>query len=247
MPSENASRTSGEPEISVVIPAFNEEACLRATLTRIISYLRERVGEGSWEIIIVDDGSHDRTREVAGAFYPQGVRLLSNPVNMGKGYSVKKGVLSARGEFVLFTDADLSTPIEEMEGLISAIRSGSDIAIASRALPQSRILKPQPLGRVLLGRVFLWFVHLMNLKDFSDTQCGFKAFRREAALTLFRAIRIEGYAFDVELLLLARRMSLKVAQVPVSWRDSDHSTISVFSPRAMRMLWDIFLLRWRRF
>jgi len=246
MPSENASRTSGEPEISVIIPAFNEEACLEATLTRIISYLQGRKGEGSWEIIIVDDGSFDRTREVAGAFFNQRVRLISNPVNMGKGYSVKKGALSARGKFVIFTDADLSTPIEEMEGLISAIRSGSDIAIASRALPQSRILKPQPLVRALLGRIFLWLVHLMNLKDFSDTQCGFKAFTMEAALALFSAVRIEGYAFDVELLLLARKQSLKVAQVPVSWRDSDHSTISVFSPRTMRMLWDIFLLRWRR-
>jgi len=246
VPSENASRTSGEPEISVIIPAFNEESCLEATLIKIISYLQGRGGEGSWEIIVVDDGSHDRTREKAGAFFSQGVLLLSNPVNMGKGFSVKKGVLRARGEFIIFTDADLSTPIKEAEGLLSALRSGSDIAVASRALPQSRILRPQPLCRALLGRVFLWFVHRLNLKELSDTQCGFKAFRRDAALALFSSMRIDGYAFDVELLLLARRLALRVAQVPVSWQDSGHSTISVLSLQTMRMLWDIFLLRWRR-
>lgn len=245
MPSKNVSLPSGDPELTVVIPALNEERCLGKNLEGIISYLRGRKKGSGWEIIVVDDGSSDRTQEAALSFHAEGVRVMRNPVNMGKGYSVKRGVFRAKGAYVVFMDADLSNRIEEMDRILQPLRDGYDVAIASRTHPHSRIVKKQPLLRALLGGIFIRLVHRLNLSRFSDTQCGFKAFRRDSARHLFKALRTDGFAFDVEVLLLARKYGMKVAEVPVTWRDSDHSTISIISPRTVRMLSDIFFLRWR--
>src|SRR5574341_2107516 len=168
-PSRKTSPTSGDPdsdpEISVVIPAYNEGTCLTATLEAIISYLRSRSPRGSWEVIVVDDGSTDRTADIARAVIPDGVTLLQNSVNMGKGFSVRRGVLASRGRFILFTDADLSTPIREMEGLLRALRNGSSVAVASRSLPQSTIIRKQPPARSFLSGVFLRLVRSLVVRD----------------------------------------------------------------------------------
>lgn len=244
-PSKDVFPGPGEIEISVVVPAYNEESCLGDNLRRIISHLHGLFSSPSWEIIVVDDGSTDQTGDIARAMFPEGVTVLHNLVNRGKGFSVRKGVLASRGRFVLFTDADLSTPIQEMEGLLDSLRAGAGVAIASRSLPRSVILKNQAPVRSLLSRVFLRLVQALAVQGVSDSQCGFKAFTRDAALALFRSARIDGYAFDVELLRLAEKWGMNVVEVPVTWTDSGRSTISILSLKTLRMLWDLILIRYR--
>jgi dolichyl-phosphate beta-glucosyltransferase len=208
------------PYLSVVIPAYNEERRLPPTLARIKKYLADMTYTS--EIIVVDNNSRDRTADVA---RQAGVTLLQEP-RQGKGAAVRTGMLAARGEYLLFSDADLSTPIEDVELLFAALRSGCDIAIASRALPGSNLPVRQPWHRELVGRVGNLLVRLLAVHGIADTQCGFKLFPRAIASRLFGAQLMTGIAFDMEVLFLAQQLKLSIAEVPVTWRDSPLTRIS---------------------
>jgi dolichyl-phosphate beta-glucosyltransferase len=234
------------PALSVVIPAYNEERRLGASLRRIAEYFRST--GVSPEIIVVDDGSRDGTASVGREFlalYDGPGALLLNHRNRGKGYSVRRGVLAAAGERVLITDADLSTPVEEAHALLEAQeREGAHIVIGSRALPGSRIEVHQPALRERLGMLFNRIMRMLTGLPYRDTQCGFKLLARSAAQPLARAMSVDGFAFDVELLWLARRAGLRVHEQPVRWRNSRGSSVSLLRD-APRMLWDLMLLRRR--
>jgi dolichyl-phosphate beta-glucosyltransferase len=231
------------PALSIVVPAFNEEDRLGPTLARIVEWCRAE--RPSFEVIVVDDGSRDRTVEVAGAAAGRApeISLLELGVNRGKGAAVRAGVLAAGGERILFCDADLATPIEELGKLDAALDGGADLAIASRGLPDSDIQVRQHPARELMGRTFNAVVRLAVLGGLRDTQCGFKLFRREVARDLFGRATVDGFAFDVELLWLARGR-YRVAEVPVVWRHVEESKVSPGSDAA-RMLVDLARIRWR--
>jgi dolichyl-phosphate beta-glucosyltransferase len=202
--------------LSVVIPAFNEARRLGATLERITAYL-EAHGTPS-EILVVDDGSIDGTADVARAARG-GVRLLRHERNCGKGHAVRAGMLATSGERRLMTDADLSTPIEELARLETALDDGFDVAIGSRAVAGSRVEVHQPAYREAMGRVFNRLVQALLLPGLHDTQCGFKLFTAAAARTAFASCRLDGFSFDVEALYVARRRGLRIAELPVVWRN----------------------------
>ena len=225
--------------LSVVIPAYNEQERLGSTLARVTAWLRAR--GGAWEVIVADDGSRDRTREVAQAC--AGVRLVALPQNRGKGAAVRAGMLAAEGDRVLFSDADLATPIEELDKLGAALDAGADIAIASRALDGAQIETRQHPVRELMGRTFNTIVRVLVLGGIKDTQCGFKLFTRAAAHDLFGRATIDGFAFDVEILWLARGR-YQIAEVPVVWRHVEESKVSPGTD-AMRMFADVIRLRLR--
>jgi glycosyltransferase involved in cell wall biosynthesis len=233
-------------EISVVIPAYNESGRLPATLEKIRAYFearRERV-----EILVVDDGSKDNTPALIEAFAAQPTRpglefrLLRNPGNRGKGYSVRHGMLQARGELRLFTDADLSAPIAEMEKLESALIQGADAAIGSRS--RSELIQAhQSRFRETAGRFFNLIVKTLLGLRFHDTQCGFKLFRAEAAQQIFPRQTIERWGFDPELLFLARIRGLRVVEVPVVWAHAEGAKINMITDSA-RMFLEVFQIRW---
>jgi len=205
---------AARPFLSVVIPAYNEENRLGPTLARLRQYL---AGQSyTSEVLVIDNASRDRSSEVARA---AGAAVIREP-RRGKGAAVRAGMLAAQGEYVLFSDADLSTPIEEVEKLLARVRGGYDIAIASRGLPDSNIVKHQPWHREMVGRLGNLVVRLLAVHGIADTQCGFKLFPRELAQKLFGVQRLTGAAFDVELLFVAQRRGLKIAEVPVTWVDS---------------------------
>ncbi len=231
-----------EKSLSVIIPAYNEEARVGRTLRHINSYLSERYPK--FEIIVVDDGSADGTAEVAADFSKgsANVRLIKNDTNRGKGYSVRKGVLASSGGVVVFSDADESVPISELPKFIDAIEKGADVAIASRELSTSDIIKKQAAWRRTMGRVFNLFVRMAAFGGIPDTQCGFKCFKRDAALDLFREQRLEGFAFDVEILYLARLKRYRVEQIGVQWINSPNSRVGPIRD-SMDMLRELFRIR----
>ena len=231
------------PIYSIVIPAYNEERRLGAGLESILACVAEQRWEA--EILVVDDGSRDATARLAAEFAARhpAVRLLQNPGNRGKGYSVRHGMLEAQGEFLLFTDADLSAPIAEAAKLFAALRAGAEIAIGSRWLESETQTLRQPFYRQLFGRLFNLLLRLLLGLRFKDTQCGFKAFTRRAAGELFPLQRIERWAFDPELLYLARRRKLAVQEVAVEWAHDPRSTIRALRD-GPRMFWDLLRIRW---
>jgi dolichyl-phosphate beta-glucosyltransferase len=206
-----------ELALSVVIPAYNEAARLPATLARVRAYLDAR--KTPYQLIVVDDGSTDGTADVARAAAGP-VELLRDARNRGKGHAVRAGMLAARGARRLMTDADLSTPIEELARLEAALDEGFDIAIGSRAVAGARIEVHQPAYREAMGRLFNRVVQRLLLPGLNDTQCGFKLFTASAAAVAFGASRLDGFSFDVEALYLARRRGLRIAELPVVWRNS---------------------------
>jgi glycosyltransferase involved in cell wall biosynthesis len=214
------------PQYSIVIPAFNESVRLPSTLERILECARVN----SWhaEIIVVNDGSIDSTAAIVRAFqhFAPELRLIDNPGNRGKGYSVRAGMLVALGEIVLFTDSDLSAPIEEAVRLFDAIENGADIAIGSRWLESTRQTQRQPLYRQVFGRCFNYFTRLVMRMPFADTQCGFKAFTRRAAQVIFPLQTIEGWGFDPEILFIALKRGYRIAEVPVTWAHDERTRIS---------------------
>ena len=238
--------------LSVVIPAYNEAGRIRDSLRQAAAWLSVpgRL-DGPAEIVVVDDGSTDATAtlvEQEAASLPAGgsaVRLLRNGANRGKGYSIKHGVLLATGEFVLLSDADFSTPIEELPRLMEPVRrEGCDIAIGSRGLVESRVEVRQPIWRETMGRIFNRIVRAATRLPYRDTQCGFKLMRRQAVLPLFRAARIERFAYDVEILYLARLAGIAVREVPVTWRDVPGSKVHPVRD-ALLMLRDVGRILWR--
>lgn len=231
--------------LSIVVPAYNEESRLPATLRALLGYL-DREYPGRYEILIVDDGSSDRTAacaEQVAVGRPE-VRLLRNPGNRGKGYAVRHGMLEARGEWALFTDADLSAPIEELGKLWEAVRrEQAAIAFGSRALNRSLIGVHQPWWREWAGRVFNLVMRLLVGLPYRDTQCGFKLFRRDAVQAIFPRQRIERFGFDVEVLYLARKLGFKAVEVPVRWNHAEGTRVSMLRD-SLDMFFDLLRVRW---
>ncbi|HUA00080.1 MAG TPA: dolichyl-phosphate beta-glucosyltransferase [Candidatus Aquilonibacter sp.] len=233
------------PDLSIVIPAFNEERRLGRTLARIRDYFAVHPEAGEIEVIVVDDGSTDGTARVAQEWERQIplLRTVSNEGNRGKGYSVRHGMLEARGRIALFTDADLSSPIEESEKLLAAVRAGNDVAIGSRALDRSLIEVHQSRLRELAGIIFNGFVRFFTGLPFADTQCGFKAFVRERSRIVFEQQRIERFGFDPEILFLARRHGLQTTEVPVRWAHDPATKVHVLRD-SLVMFFDLLYVRW---
>src|ERR1700761_5332556 len=236
-------RRLNHPRYSIVIPAYNETARIEGALSSVSGCIRSRGGDA--EVLVVDDGSTDDTAalvEAGGQEHPE-VRLIRNGRNRGKGYSVRNGMLRAAGEIVMFTDADLSSPIEEAELLFAAIDRGADVAIGSRWLIGRRIVHAQPLYRRIFGRCFNALTRTIMRLPFADTQCGFKAFRHEAAKLVFGLQRIQRWGFDPEILFIAIQRRLRVAEVPVTWGHDERSRISYLRD-GMQMLIELVYVRW---
>ena len=231
------------PSYSIVIPAFNESARIPATLEAVVACIRSK--GWSAEVIVVDDGSRDRTADVVREFARRApeVRLLQNPGNRGKGYSVRNGLLHGQGEVMMFTDADLSAPIEEAQGLFDAIAAGADIAIGSRWLETKRQTIRQPLYRQFFGRCFNAMTQMVMGLPFADTQCGFKAFSRAAAQTVFQLQTIDRWGFDPEILFIALKRGFQITEVPVSWAHDERTRMSYLKD-GMKMLEELALIRW---
>lgn len=229
--------------ISIVIPAFNEARRLPGTLEKILAFTASRPEVA--EVIVVDDGSRDDTARVAAEFASRSplVRSISYPANRGKGHAIRQGVLASTGDLVLISDADLSTPVSELDVLRDAIAS-HDVAIGSRALDPSRVRLRQALYRQWMGKTFNRIMRAITGLPFHDTQCGFKLFRGEVARAIFRDARIDRFAYDVEALMIARRLGATIVEVPVLWFNSPDSRVHVIRDSA-RMLFDVIRIRLR--
>jgi dolichyl-phosphate beta-glucosyltransferase len=234
------------PELSIIIPAYNEEARLPRALALIRDYLAARgLSGGQAEIIVVDDGCTDATARVAEEWSRQlpFLRLVSNGENRGKGFSVRHGMLEARGRISLFTDADLSAPIEEADKLFAALKAGNDIAIGSRALDRSLISSHQSRMREIAGMIFNGFVRIFTGLPFHDTQCGFKVFAAQPSRIVFEQQRIERFGFDPEVLFLAKRHGLRTVEIPVRWAHDPATKVHVLRDSVL-MFTDLVRIRW---
>jgi glycosyltransferase involved in cell wall biosynthesis len=231
--------------VSIVIPAFNEERRLTATLTAVLAYLARWDGRFA-EVVVVDDGSTDGTARLVREFSAKHatVRLVENPGNRGKGYSVRHGVMEARGEWILFSDADLSAPIEELDKLAAAAReAGASVAIGSRAMDRSLIQVHQSGFRETAGRVFNLCMRVATGLPLRDTQCGFKLFEAGTAREVFGRQRLERFGFDVEVLFIARHLGYRMVEVPVRWSHSEGTKVSMFRD-SLNMFLDLLRVRW---
>ncbi len=228
-PSWNSVNDPINSEISVVIPALNEAPRICRTLEEVLSYLEARFQR--YEVIVVDDGSSDGTSTAVSQMNHPAVHCLRNEENSGKGFSVRRGILEAHFDPILFSDADLSTPIEELERLLAPLASGFDLAIASRRMAESDVSRS--ILRRFLGWGFAFLVSTLAVKGFHDTQCGFKIFRRKAAEEIFSYQTIDRWGFDVEILTIASLRGFKVAEVPVRWKQSEKSSVRLGTPLQM--------------
>lgn len=230
------------PDLSIVIPAYNEEFRIEVTVRDIVGYCR--AGGRSFEVILVDDGSRDGTTAVGRLLseqFPE-VRLIRLAANHGKGYAVRTGVVNALGRTILFADADGATPISEIERLENALKSGADVAVGSRALRAEGVRVHAKLHRHLIGRTFHFLVEWLADGGVKDTQCGFKLFRSAVAQDLFSRMRMNGFSFDVEVLVMARRRAYSVAEVPVNWTHQPGSKIRL-TLDSIRMAADLLRIR----
>lgn len=229
--------------ISVILPVYNEEKLIASSLFKISSYLKIVQAH---EIIVVDDGSMDKTKEIVNKLGEEikGLRIISNARNCGKGFAVRRGIFESKGEIILFSDIDLSTPIEEFDKLLFWIDKGYDVVIASREIKGAEIYHRQQFYRRVMGKVFILLVRFFLCRGIKDIECGFKCFRRKAALSIFRKLHIEGFAFDAEVLYLANMMGFKIKEVPVKWSHFRASKVNVLRDaiRAFRDLLKIMLL-----
>lgn len=217
------------PYLSLVIPAYNEAERIGASLQQAVEYLAKQ--DYSFEIIVVDDGSMDRTVQVVDKIHDkmQAIKLVRQPKNMGKGAAVRRGMLEATGEYRIFTDADFSTPVHEVEKALKTFQHGADVVIGSRVLDRSTIKRAQPKHREAMGRVFSRAVQATVFKGIDDTQCGFKGFTAEAAEKIFSKAKINGFSFDVEILYLAKRLGFTIEQIAVEWHNDERSKVSSLS------------------
>jgi dolichyl-phosphate beta-glucosyltransferase len=231
------------PTYSIIIPAFNESTRIPATLDKVLAHIAER----GWnaEIIVVNDGSRDNTSAVVNGYVQRfkNMRLLENPGNRGKGYSVRNGMLQARGDILLFTDADLSSPIYEADRLFAEIEKGADVAFGSRWLEADKQTERQPILRQVAGRVYNLLLRVILGLNYRDTQCGLKAFTRAATEKVFTRQKIERWGFDPELLFIARRFHLKMIEVPVEWAHDDRSKINPVVD-GFKMGMEMLRIRW---
>ena len=227
--------------ISIVIPAYNEEARLPSTLDAVAKHIRAKDFVFA-EVIVVDDGSRDGTAALVER--REGVRLLKNPGNRGKGYTVRHGMLEAKGEWILYTDADLSAPIGELDKLFAEVeREKAAVAIGSRAVDRSLVGVHQSAFRELSGRVFNVVMRMVTGLPFRDTQCGFKLFRATAAREIFSRQALDGFSFDVEDLVIAKALGLKAIEVPVVWNNVEGTKVSMMS--GVKSFSDLVGIRWR--
>jgi len=229
--------------LNIILPAYNEADRIGASLDKITEYAQRH----AWtvEVIVVNDGSTDRTADIVrqyAARYPW-LRLIDNPGNRGKGFSVRNGMLHAHGDILLFSDADLSSPIGEADKLIAALEAGADVAIGSRWVRKELQVVRQPLRRRILGRLFNLALRLVLGLNYKDTQCGFKAFRRSAAELVFTQQQVETWGFDPELLYLAKKVGLRIVEVPVYWAHSEGTRLHPLRD-GMRMFAQLFQIRW---
>jgi len=233
-----------KPHLSIVVPAFNEERRLEQTLLRLQDYCEEQTYPA--EIIVVDDGSADGTADLALKIASErhGIRLLKNGQNRGKGYSVRRGMLEAQGEYRLFSDADLSAPIEEVEKLLPLFDSGYDIVIGSRSAAGANVVAHQPVFRELMGRVFNRLVRGLLLPGIIDTQCGFKCFRASAAEAVFSRQTLDGFSFDVEILYIGSRLSHRIKEVPITWSHCADTKVNLIAD-PVKMFQDLLRIRIR--
>jgi dolichyl-phosphate beta-glucosyltransferase len=230
------------PHLAVIIPAFNEEVRLRPTLERIHEYLSAQ--SYSWSVTVVSDGSTDQTEAIATKFAEEhpGFHLIANRPNQGKGAAVRAGMLEVEGELLLFSDADLAAPIEEIEKLLPSMDRGFDIAIGSRPMKESHLEIRQPKYREWMGRAFNMAVQLLAVKGIHDTQCGFKLFKREVARNIFSRCKLDGFGFDFESLMIARDLGYKIDEVPIRWSHQEGSKV-VMMRDGPKMLVELVKLR----
>lgn len=231
------------PDLSIVVPAYNEARRLPALFPRFEKLCA--VHQGSIELIVVDDGSSDASIEVLERCRQQygleGMRVLRNEVNRGKGYTVRRGMLAARGRSCLFTDADLSTPLTELEKLQDRL-GGAEVVIASRALSDSVLIEKQRIYRQLGGKGINLFVQALALPGIRDSQCGFKLFTREAARQIFSRVTLDGFSFDIEALFIARYLGYRIAEVPVQWKNAPGSKVDPLRD-GLRLIRDLLVIR----
>ncbi|MBI1746292.1 MAG: glycosyltransferase family 2 protein [Acidobacteria bacterium] len=234
---------SQEPYISIVIPAYNEERRIGKSLESIFTFLES---EGvPFEVVVVDDGSRDNTIGMVKAFLkgaPQG-KLIQNEENRGKGFTVRRGMLAASGRHVIFSDADLSTPIQEARKFLPLLEKQYDIVIGSRQAAGSNVVVRQQKYRELMGKTFNLFVRALVVDQIADTQCGFKGFRQTVARDVFQRQRLFGFSFDVEILYIAHRLGYAIREEPIEWHNSFESKVNVFTD-STQMLLDLFKIRW---
>lgn len=238
--SQNFISSKSTPYLSIVIPVYNESYCILNTLNSIIEYFRTY--NFTYEIIIVNDGSTDETNKIIAYhfFSFDNIRLINLNKNYGKGYAVKNGILNSNGEIILMTDADLSVPISEFNNLYyQYLNYNYDIVIGSRALKESKILVRQSLVRQTMGKIFNFLVRYTTKLPYKDTQCGFKLFRKSIAIDLFKRLSVHGFSFDVEILLIAKKLGYKIKETPVKWINSPKSSVKIIH-HSFTMLYELY-------
>src|SRR5688572_16084978 len=232
------------PELSIIIPAYNEETLIVSTLEELKAFLSAR--PETYEIIVVDDGSQDQTPLCIQEWKQKSdvnLHLLLNERNLGKGFSIRRGVMESRGHFIIFIDADLPYELYAIDDFLTALRSGYDLAIGSRVLPGSQV-KGVPVLRYISGQIFSWMVQAVLFQGLPDTQCGFKSFRAGAAREIFRRVTIGGFGFDVEMLFVARKLKLAIQPVPVQMIDHRHRSRVRLIVDSFKMFTNLFMVRW---
>jgi dolichyl-phosphate beta-glucosyltransferase len=232
------------PELSIIIPAYNEETLIVSTLDGIRTYLSTHPEQ--YQIVVVDDGSQDRTAACIQDWQkanPVDLHLVINEKNMGKGFSIRRGVMESQGTYIIFIDADLPYELDAIEGFLKALRSGCDLAVGSRVLPGSQV-KGVPILRYISGQIFSWMVQAVLFSGLPDTQCGFKSFRSIAAKEIFRRLTIGGFGFDVEMLFIARKLKFSIQPIPVRMIDHRHRSRVRLVVDSFKMFINLFMVRW---
>lgn len=229
-------------DLSIVIPAYNEGKRIGRSLEKIFSYLSGK--NFLAEVIVVDDGSSDDTLSILSNFKDPRLTIITNKVNMGKGFSVKRGIEEAKGRFIIFSDADLSTPVEEADKFLLFLSNQCDLAIGSRYITGADVKLKQPWYRQLMARMFNFFVQLIAIPGIRDSQCGFKGFKKECASAVFNYVDTCGYSFDVEVIYVAYKMGFKIKEIPVTWYDSPSSRINPLTD-PLKMFFDVLKIRWK--
>jgi dolichyl-phosphate beta-glucosyltransferase len=232
------------PDLSIIIPAYNEEALIVNTLESLRSYMMVRAEQ--YEIIVVDDGSQDKTVTCVQEWQKKNgtsLRLLSNQKNMGKGFSIRHGVMESRGRYVIFIDADLPYELDAIDNFLGALKNGFDLAVGSRVLPGSEV-RGVPVYRYIAGQVFSWMVQAVLFSGLPDTQCGFKSFKSEAAREIFRRTSIDGFGFDVEMLFVARKLKFKIQPIAVHMIEHRQRSRVRLVNDSLKMFANLFMVRW---
>jgi len=232
------------PDLSIIVPAYNEEALIVSTLEGLKTYFSRRPEQ--YEIIVVDDGSQDKSASCIANWQNTNrvdVRVLVNEKNKGKGFSIKRGVLESRGNYIIFIDADLPYELEAIDEFLKALRNGCDLAVGSRVLPGSQV-KGVPILRYISGQIFSWMVQTVLFSGLPDTQCGFKSFRSESAREIFRRLTIDGFGFDVEMLFVARKLKFAIQPVAVRMIDHRHRSRVRLVIDSLKMFTNLFMVRW---